>query len=222
MSRPVLLVTIAAVAMIVLLLSRWISGPSPTDSRVEMQGNGQAELQLEKWHEFTAPSEKFRVLVPSLPQHATEKLEDPQTKEPRQYDMYVSEKDDGSIFMISIITMLDKTQGKVDEGVVSKIIHDMTKASPESKLKAMNMGKYGEHQAIDFSIEGARVNIDGKAFMVENTLYILTAAAQPKYYNRKEVDFFLNSFRLLPEASKKKEEVQPVPRISTPVQVPVS
>src|ERR1700722_19749969 len=55
-------------------------------------------FDFQKWHEFTAPTGKFKVLFPTLPQHATENVDDPKTNEKHKYDIFVSEKEDGTIF----------------------------------------------------------------------------------------------------------------------------
>src|SRR5690348_17259473 len=62
------------------------------------------DSHYENWKEFTSQTGNFKVLLPILPQHATDKILDPQTKETRKYDMYVAANDAGTVFMISAIT----------------------------------------------------------------------------------------------------------------------
>lgn len=163
-----------------------------------------AESQFQNWHEFAAPLAKFKVLVPVLPQHGTDTLNDPKTKETRKYDIYVSEKDDGTIFMISMITMMND-EAKLDENTLKTVMNDILAASPNNKLKIMKMGTYKQYPALDFSIESDQVNIDGKAFLVGNTLYLLTSVAKMINYKKQEFDFFVNSFQL--------SNQQPIPAV---------
>lgn len=158
------------------------------------------DSDVHTWHEFEHPDKKFKVLVPSLPQHATQKLEDPTTKNNRKYDMFVSQKDNGTIFMISIIS--SENEAKINEDTLKNIIHELAAGTQNSKVKMMEMGKYKDHQAIDFSIENDTVNIDGKAFVVGNTLYILTSVAKKEFYQKPDFDFFVNSFELGSEEEK--------------------
>ena len=62
---------------------------------------------FQDWKEFSSPDGEFNVLFPTLPQHAKENLTDPKTNEVRKYNMYVAEKNDGTIFMISLISFPD-------------------------------------------------------------------------------------------------------------------
>jgi ATP-dependent helicase/DNAse subunit B len=154
-----------------------------------------ADAEFETWHEYTAPSSKFKVLLPVLPQHGQDTVNVPDAPGKREYDLYVSEKDDGTIFMISLIKILNDE--KLDENTLTAVMNDILKASPNNKLKIMKMGKYKQYPAIDFSIENDQVNIDGKAFLVGNTLYLLTSVSKMMNYKKQEFEFFVNSFQLL-------------------------
>lgn len=160
-------------------------------------GHKQDKLEeFNGWHEFIPPNGKFKASFPSLPQHATQKLEDPKSKESRQYEMYVSEMENGTIFMISLITMLDPQKGKIDEEVLKTVINDIVSTNPNSKVKQMKMGTYLDNPAMDFSVENGVVTIDGKAFIIGNTLYLLTSAAKIDSYKPNEFNYFLKSFKL--------------------------
>lgn len=199
MSKTIWMFTGAAIVVAGFLLFQYIEKPSKylsqtltTDAFPISRNNG-----VQSWHEFTPPSNKFKVMFPTLPQHATSKLNEPKTNEPRQYDMYVSEKDNGTIFMISIITILQHSNGyAINEKALTSVINDILANNPNGKIKTMELGSYKEYPAIDFSIENDKVNIDGKAFIVGNTLYLLTSAANMDHYQRSEFDFFLKSFQL--------------------------
>lgn len=195
MSKTLWLASGVAVAIVGFLFLRTVESPSRVN-RQEMTVASNDTKQIQDWHEFSPASEKFKVSFPVLPQHATESLVDPKTKETRQYDMYVSEKDNGTIFMISLITMLENSQAKINDEVLKNVIDDLVSTNPHSKIKSMKMGSYREYPAMDFSIESDKVNIDGKAFIVGNTLYLLTSVAKVEDYKSSEFDYFMNSFQL--------------------------
>jgi hypothetical protein len=201
-----LLVGVAFAAVAALVFVRFAQTSNAQSSQQIAEKKAWDLLHVEDWHEFTPPSEKFKVLVPTLPQHATEKIGDPKTKEARIYDMYVSQKENGSIFMISLITLLDNPNKSLDEKMLASVVDNMLTASPNTKVKLMQMGQYKEYPAIDFSIENEQVNVDGKAFLVGNTLYLLTTVSKQNDYNRKEFEFFANSFQLMPAGNS---EVKP-------------
>lgn len=219
MSKTIWLVLIACAVIAVLLFTKVAEVPQQTTltgNAAPIVAQKQPEPEFQNWHEFTPPNGKFKVLLPTLPQHANEKLEDPKTKEPRQYEMYVSEKDNGTIFMISMITMLDNKNAQINEDILKKVINDLLATNPDSKVKKMDMGSYREHPAMDFSIENGPVNIDGKAFIMGNTLFLLTSAAKHENYQHQEFDFFINSFQLNESNGQNKKSENHVNEPSAP------
>lgn len=202
MSRTGLLLGAAVIAVGALLFYRE-NYKDQTPTKVEnlqahqtSGGMGADDMQFQDWHEFSAPNGEFKVLFPSLPQHAAETINDPKTKEARQYDMYVAQKADGTIFMISLIKLLGDAPAKLEENMLPAVINDMMEASPKSKLKLMQMGRYKDFPSIDFSYENEQVNVDGKAFISGNTLFLLTSVANIKDYHKPEFDFYINSFQM--------------------------
>jgi len=202
MSKTLLLSIATAVVIVGFLTYRSFEDPSLISQNF-MQQNGSSSTtsdtaldipNFQLWHEFASPTEQFKVLLPSLPQHATDKIADPKTKEPLQYDMYVSEEEDGTLFMISVITMKEGTKAKIDENLLTTVMNDILASTPQGKLKKMKLVTYKGHPAIDFSIENGQVIIDGKAFLVDQTLFALTSVAKIELYQKQKFDFFVNSF----------------------------
>lgn len=205
MSRSVWVIGAAVVLVAGLLLFRGSQkeGNSPIAALQKENKESLDTTEFQSWHEFVSPTGDFSVSFPALPQHAAETLKDPKTKEPRQYDMYVAEKGNGTIFMISVIKLLDSAPAKLQEEMLPSVINDMMSSSPKSRLKTMKMGRYQEYPSIDFSFENEQINVDGKAFISGNTLYLLTSIAKLADYKRNEFDYFINSFKLM---NGKKEE----------------
>lgn len=153
-----------------------------------------AEFNFQTWHEFAAPSGKFKVLFPSLPQHATENVDDPQSNEKKKYEMYVSQKDDGTIFMITLVSFKEP----IDHGgdLLKEMMNDMIASNPNNKLLGMEEGEYKGNPALDFSLSSGELTIDAKSFITDNTLYVLSRILKPTNYTRDEFLFFVNSFEL--------------------------
>lgn len=204
MSRTLAAIGVAAAVAIALFLTfEWTHKPSSQPISMSDRVISQPQIpNMLTWREFMAPSGKFKAIFPTLPQRAGQTLEDPKTKEQRQYDMYVSEGENGNLFMISIIRMLDKPNAKINETVMSSVINELLTANPDSKINKMEISKYKDYPSMNFSIAGNQVNIDGKAFLAGNTLYVLTYAAKPNNYKPNEFDYFLSSFQLTPENEK--------------------
>lgn len=200
MSRILFLLAVSALAIAILVFVRFAQSP-PVSREIQEQQKQYAKLELQNWHEFTPQSNGFKVLFPTLPQHATEKLNDPHTNESRLYDMFVSQKENGNIYMISVITLLDPTI-KLNESMLSSVVDNMVTASPTTKVTKMEMGNYKTYPSIDFSLESPQGYVDGKAFLVGNRLYMLTGVSNLTNYNRMEFDFFVNSFQLTSDKLK--------------------
>ncbi|NGX43050.1 MAG: hypothetical protein K940chlam7_01341 [Chlamydiae bacterium] len=151
---------------------------------------------FQNWHEFTGTNGEFKVLFPTLPQHATENIKDPKSNETRKYEMYVSEKDDGTIFMISLITFPDKTADSDGDSLMRAMMNDMMAASPDNELRTMESGKYKGYNSLDFAFGNNELSVDSKTFMVNNTMLVLTRIVKTENYNTNEFNFFINSFEL--------------------------
>lgn len=149
------------------------------------------------WHAFTPRSQKFSVLLPVLPQHAAENQAD------RHYDMYVAEKSDGTLFMISLINFKNPVDPKHHEIVLNSIMEDLLNSNSSNELKSSHTDTFENRKSLDFTIENKEIIINGKAFMDDQTLYVLTRIAKLKYEDSKEFDFFIHSFHLLPTKNQK-------------------
>lgn len=151
--------------------------------------------EYDTWRPFSSDDGAFSVLFPALPQRAEDSLPDPDSGEVRKYDMYVAEKNNGSIFMVSLITYSENEE--LSAAMLLKTVKDeMVAAHPANKLISSETGTFEGHPAIDFSIENPDAHIDGKAFIVGRTLYLLTHVAKRDQYRRDEFDHFLHSFKL--------------------------
>ncbi|MBA3957081.1 MAG: hypothetical protein H0X51_01620 [Parachlamydiaceae bacterium] len=223
MSKTLWLAAGASLVLIGFLMVKTAEMPTKPGVETQLQtakALPQQESNIQSWHEFVSPSKTFKVLLPSLPQHATEKLDNPKTKEVRKYEMYVSEKDNGTIFMISLITMLDSSSARIDKEVLTNVVNELVANNAQSKIKKMEMGTYKGYSSLDFSVENEKATIDGKAFIVNDTLYLLTSAAQVAHFQQAEYDFFINSFQLTPQLapSPTLERVPATPIPETKVQ----
>lgn len=151
------------------------------------------------WVEYTAEG-KFKVLLPLVPQHATETLAKP---EPRIYNMYVSETADGTIFMISQIRFLGKIE-RTPQNLLSDIMRDMLQSNPNNELKDVNLQRFQGFEAMDFSIMNEQKETRTKAFVTGKTLYVMTMIAKNAKAKRSDFETFGNSFQLLGDRPQEK------------------
>lgn len=157
-------------------------------------GSSNPALQSEfsSWHEFKAPKGAFEAQFPFPPQNATQSVRDPKTQALRHYDMYVSEKENGTIFMVSLITF-PESQESLDP-LKKTIINDLLVSNPQNQLKSMKVGTYKLFPTIDFVITGPLQTINGRTFSDGNVIYLLTGIFNNAFYNQAEYEHFINSF----------------------------
>jgi hypothetical protein len=162
----------------------------------ERVGTNLEKFNFQKWHEFSDPNGKFTVMFPTLPQHATENVNVASEGDRRKYEMYVAEKDDGTIFMISLITFSNPDATKDKDGLMRTMMNDMMASNPNNELKDMKTSKFKEYDALDYSFANSETRVDAKSFIIDDTLYMLTRVVKTQLYNPDEFNFFVNSFDL--------------------------
>lgn len=156
------------------------------------------------WHSIDSPTGHYKVMMPAIPQHATQNIVDPKTKNLRHYDMSIAQKSDGSMFMVSLITF----QGTNSSPDILKktVINDLLAANPQNQLKEMEMGSFQGYPSINFTIANSDTTVKGLTFIEGNTLYLLSAVFPNQYYSAKDYDYFIKSFDLDAEKPLKMRE----------------
>lgn len=150
--------------------------------------------QFTEWRKFDSSSGNFNVMLPAVPQNATQNITDPKTKEVRHYDMFIAQKGNGSIFMISLITFSSSSISP--ETLKKTVINDLLAANPQNQLKEMKVGTSEDYTTLDFMIDNSNTTVKGFTFVVDNTLYLISAVFPNQYYNEAEYDYFTKSFHL--------------------------
>lgn len=159
-----------------------------------------SEMRFHDWHEYTSPNERFKVLLPALPQHLEENVKDPRTNEVRHYDMYVAEKQNGTTFLISLISFPPGSDAQAQKNLVKTFITDMAATNQKNELKEMSPVQYEHQEATFFQIINDQLSINGIAFTKENTLYVLSTVFKKENSNNLEWEFFINSFDAVDQA----------------------
>ncbi len=194
-SKTIVLVTIAVLALALLISFKWFTHNAwkafPSGPHMDVVPPAHSE-----WKEFIPKTNKFRVKVPLLPQQATESVTDPLTRHTRLYDMYVSQEADGTIYMISSIEFQDKRDVLDPEGLLKTTVNDMMKANPDNRLVKSQPTVYDGFPAQDFMIQNPQMTMEGKVFLDHETLYILTTIENGKNYKPDDFNYFIKSFQL--------------------------
>lgn len=186
-------------ALLVLVLTTVIIFRGAKDSYELLPGNLKKPLVVkpfEEWKEFKSEHKRFNVQFPVLPQHATESIPVPNTGEIRKYDMYVSEKNNGSIFMVSLITYPKGDDLTMNEIIMDTVIKEMLSANSANNLKSQKDLVFLNYHARDFTIENPTAIIETREFMIGSTLYMLSYIAKKEFYDKAEFQYFIDSFEI--------------------------
>jgi hypothetical protein len=171
--------------------------PTPiSNSSASAQKN---DSNFHQWHEFTSETSNFKVLLPSLPQHVSDTVLDSKTKELRKFDTFALAEDNGSSFIINAITFDPNHEVKADEESFKGAVDDMITRNKDNKINSLKMGSFRGMPALDFSLNNEAMTneamtIEGKVFAHGNKMYILSMIHSKGTFNKKEFDFFINSF----------------------------
>lgn len=170
---------------------------------------------FQDWKEFNQIDGRFNALFPALPQHVSDRIEDPITKEPRKYDMYATADENGTGFIISTITFPDKVDDHDSDIILRSAVNDVLARNKENKLKMIKVGKFHNSNSLDFALENKQVTVVGKAILHNNILYVLSVADKTSDFNVDELNFFVNSFHILDEDSLPLQSQKPVTKEPT-------
>jgi hypothetical protein len=170
---------------------------SPEEPAQHAGVSAEALPEFQNWREFKDAEGKFKVLLPSLPQHVKDRFPDPLTHVFRKYDAFVI-TDSTPMIMIGAITLPEKLEGAQEtEKVLKAVVDQIMSNNSKNHLESLVSGKFRSNPAIDFSMINGDATIVGKVFAHENTVYILTMGSSSVLFNPKEFSFFVNSFEPL-------------------------
>ena len=164
------------------------------------------------WREFEFKPGRFKVLLPALPQHVSDTVTDPKTKEPRKYETFATASDNGSAFIVNAITYASPFEAQANEDYLKEAVTEMLSRNTENKLNNMKAGTFRGRPALDFSMNNGDMLIEGKILTHHEVMYILSMLSKKEAFNKDELNYFINSFQFIdeeqPAANKKLPETK--------------
>ena len=151
------------------------------------------------WREFTPPSGRFEVQLPTTPQYAKDAVAIPNTNTKRRYEMFVSEKIDGTLFMISVITYPKEVDTSNAQEMLRGVTEELMHSNPLNRLINLENSSYQTHPAVDFDMLSPQFKVQGKALMDDKTIYVLSYAARKDDFDTSEYQHFIDSFVIKPK-----------------------
>lgn len=157
------------------------------------------------WREFASEDGQYVVSLPTIAQHATDTMANPQTKEIRHYDMNVAERSNGTTFVITRIAFSSE-EGQPLNRDLSYYRQEVIASAPDNKVISQEEGEFAGHQAVSMVVENPKAVSHVKLFFVDDTLYLLMVIASQQLVSQdmlpqSDIDHFFQSFHLLPAAN---------------------
>lgn len=151
------------------------------------------------WKLFKPQNDRFEVLLPSIPQHVSEKH--PTGTEFTKYDVYLSQDREGSVYMISLTEYPESYEMGSPEEVLEAVKNGALGSNSKNELKSAESSTYLNMPSMDFAIESSESAIRSKVIVNEKTLVVLTAMNRNPAHLDADFATFAGSFVLKPTLS---------------------
>lgn len=147
------------------------------------------------WIDFIPKSGLFKVKLPSPPQYAKDFILQPGSSEKLRDDMYASEKIDGTLFLINVLTYPSMLDAKSMDDLLHHSLEELRHNKPDNHLLKFEKTKFKKsYPSLDFSLENKHLQTEGKIIINENRIFTITYTAQSKDLDSEEFHYFINSF----------------------------
>ncbi|MBB65104.1 MAG: hypothetical protein CMO81_08575 [Waddliaceae bacterium] len=156
---------------------------------------------LQGWREYNSTDGGFRVEFPAFPQHVKEYYALADTGLLLEYDVYVVEEEDGTIYMMSLITYPQEIDTSDTTAILHGLKEEMMQSNETNALQSEEQTQYKGVDALNFVIQNQEADINSRALMNDHTLYLLSVIDRKNQFQRDDYMHFVNSFELLETAT---------------------
>lgn len=154
------------------------------------------------WIEFISAKNNFKTFFPAIPQYVEQNIEDPDSQTNHHYEMFVAEQNNGSVYMVNIISYGKDFKLLKPQVMLDDVIKKMQKNNENNKLAKSEDTTFNNFPAKRFQFDQDKLTILGCAFIVDNKVYVISYIAKNGQVNREEFDHFLNSFKYTSESNE--------------------
>ena len=155
------------------------------------------EAHFSTWKEFIPQSKLFKVSLPTSPRYAKDFMDIPDSDKKRRYDMYASEKIDGTIFLISVMTYPHEIDVDSHDTMLKQTVDELMRSHSANRLMKLQNQIFKNYRTLDFSMDNHEFHIEGKVIINDKTIYVLNYIANIENFDADEYHHFVNSFELL-------------------------
>jgi hypothetical protein len=149
------------------------------------------------WQKFIPRSGLFEIFLPSPPQYGKDFVAIPNSDKKRRYDIYASEKVDGTLFLISVVTYPPEVDISSYGDILRQNINELMHNKTDNRLNNLWQHMFQDLQSLDFSFENQEFHVEGRAIHDDHIVYMLTYITQKENFDNEEYQHFIDSFKIL-------------------------
>jgi len=195
MPRKYILILFALVVVISGAMYLFLPNPIPSEANAE-----RTPPLEEEWKPFS--SKRFTVDLPSQPHHAHETSTTPDSSDKIGYDMYVTQSRLGTTYMINVIEYPPSFSTEPSEPILTGILNDILSGNDSNQVMHKELGSFSDYPSIEFVLSNTQGNLRVRAFLRDQTLFILSVADTDIDTLDHTFARFVDSFRLLESAQE--------------------
>lgn len=164
-----------------------------------------SKYNLSTWKEFNPRSGLFQISLPNPPQYGKDFSEIPNSDKKRRYDIYASEKVDGTLFLVTAITYPPEYEMEPSDDIHDLNIRELMHSKENSQLNKMFQNAMDDRNYTDFNFQNNEFDVQGRSIHDDHIVYLLTYITKKENVDGAEYEHFINSFKILKSS---KEVVQ--------------
>lgn len=149
------------------------------------------------WKKFVPRSKLFEIHLPNSPQYGKDYVQIPNSDKKRRYDIYASEKLDGTLFLISVITYPPEYDTSSSFDILRQNIDELMHQKGDNRLNDIWQNTFQKDNSLDFSFENKDFRVQGRAIHDDHIVYLLSYIVKKDNFDEDEFNYFIDSFKIL-------------------------
>lgn len=169
---------------------------SPVTIRAD-EGALPSKVDTSRWQDFVSKGGRYKVAFPSYPQHVSETLKMQNGRVSIKYDAYIAEQGVDALYMV-LIAQYPKTQVRPDpEAGLKAFLNGLLSHGESSRLVQVDWQEFQGFSSVDFLINTAGILLQGRAVMVDNSLYLVAMESHETRFCTENFQYFIETFAIV-------------------------
>jgi len=147
-----------------------------------------------KWQDFHSKSGSCSCLMPSIPEHVSEKIKMPDSQYELKYDAYIADHNKSSVYMLLVAQYPEHVDQSYAQASLEGFLNGILSYNPANQLIFADLTLVNGQEALDFFIRAGAVYFRGRAMLIKNSLYLMAMECEAPSYDESLYNSFVSSF----------------------------